>query len=461
MSLPAFGWIAIVCGAVLIGLPDRPRLHWLGVCSAMAVWGTLIATLAAQPRQLAIDAISNDAVFAVAIALVWSLGFSTGIASPATWGRRWLTLGGLTAVASSRDWLLLGLGWELVRRATSSARTAWAEISWWISLPFWLGAAAWLFCTGSWDFREMTVVLQGAYAPADGADAWGRPALVLPAGLCLMIFATLIPCLTPSWRSQAEPEPVVAVTARQLAALFLIERCCRELHWGLEASLTWLLMVAAGIAWLCAVWQTVQPSRLDRLWLGCSYWHLAVALTWLLMDVANHTAAAVSRAPHLAATLIRREMLHAILVLSGATAAVRLVARPGGPVRYLEELRGAGREQPLWAALFLIPLASLMGLPLFWGGWLRWLSLIEQYNAPQPGPNDTLMPHAGVLVVQVLGTLCWIVLAGAVLTVFRTLLWEHPTEERLWRWGWWPSCLAAVAAVLLLAGGLVPSLWLP
>lgn len=455
MTLPLVVWGTLLGGALLLGMPDRPVFRRLARWSLWGVWGAFVAALWWDA-----PALPTAARAAWGLSLLWSLGFCPQDPAPQQSGRHCLTLGALSALALSPDWLFLGLSWELVRRATSRASVGSAELSIWLSSVFWLAAAAWFFCTGSWELQEIAMVLQQASASPPGMSSARRLSPLLHAAVALTCCAVLIPCLAQAARRSNEPDAVGHLLGRQLAALLLMERCCRELHFGLESPWSVLLLVSAGVWGACAMWFSVFPSHLERFWTGCSFWQMFAALTWLLVMVAEHTPGVANRVEAHAGAWFWRELAHMLLVLSGATSAVRLMQRSSGEVHTLEELRGAGREHPAWSVLLFVPLASLLGCPLLWGGWLRWLGLVEQWSLLREGSQDTLQPQPGLMVLQGWAAVVGLVMVGSVVACCRTVLWEHSFHRPVWRGSWWSSLLAVGVTVWLIAGGLMPALWL-
>jgi hypothetical protein len=474
MNLPWSVWLALVCGVALVALARGGGARTIGFASAVLVWSALGLSLDARIAGSAIP-LDDLARAGVGLAVLWSAGFGAGLTSPGTptltrWGWMWLAVGGLAGVSCGQDWLTMGLAWEIVRRSTGAlcdAQRPSARDALWPSLGFWIAVVAWLFATGTLDLAETATVLQRSYAARDPEVSLGRPALIVQGAACLLVISTLAPCFSVAWESLRSPPDdaaVAAFTARLLAAVVLLARCCRDVFFGLEASLSGVLLVFAGAAYCAAVWLARGPSRLDRLWLGLGLWQLAVAIHWLLVMLLARTSIGggfpAADASQLASRWLLFELLHAVVILTGATAAIRLAARDGTPPKFLEELRGRARDNPGWAALLLIPLASAIGLPGLCGGWLVFLRLITLWSLPQAGPNDTLEPHAGLIVLQIMGLVAWVPMASAALGVVRTLVWEPSWTTWESRGDGWSRIIALAATALLVTAGLAPQLWL-
>lgn len=490
MNLPWAVWGTLICGVALIVLARARHVRVAGLLSALLVWTSLGVTI--NPgwgwSALSLDHLARAGI---GLAILWSVGFGAGLTSSTTpfaarWGWMWLIVAGLCAVTCGQDWLTIGLAWEIVRRATaalceSSAcdRMETSDVfrdfgslgrvrdALWPSLGFWTSVVAWLFCTGTLELSEIATALQRSYAARAPEVSLGRPALIVQAAACLVVISTLAPCFTIVWRidrSETDDAKVAALCARQLAAMLLLTRCGRDVFFGLEASLGGIVLVFAGAAYLAAARLTSRPSRLDQLWIGCGLWQLAVSLNWLLMVLLTRTSIGgglpTANGSPIAAWGLLFELLHTVVVLAGASAAVRLASRGGTPPAFLEELRGRARSHPAWALLVLVPIASLIGLPGLWGGWLYFFRGVALWSLPQAGPNDTLTPHGGLIALQLVGLAAWVLMGSAMLNVFRTLLWDQPWTTWTSRGDAWNRVIAISTAALLLIGGLAPHIWL-
>lgn len=465
MNLPWSVWAALVCGVMLLAWPERWRAAWFNWSTAAVVWSVLLAEILADATNFR-DGDRSLRLASLVLTLLWSVGFGREVVAargPASWGWMWLTAAAMAAIGSGRDWLTLGLAWEIVRRATavmidsssatdrSRRREAMGP-----SLGLWTAIATWLLATGSLNLDDIAIVLQRSYVAHEPDVSLGRPALIVTAAACLTIVSLLAPCFVSPRRdlSEGRSAQVAALLARQLVAVLLLTRCCRDVFFGIEAPVSWVLLVFAAGAWLVAVRTVAQPSQLDRLWIGCSYWQLAVALTWLLVALITRTAAPgglpVGRGVGFAAAGVVGELVHTIVVLAGATAAVRWLSRQHAPPQFLEDLQGAARDQPLWGALVLVPIASLIGVPVLIGARLRFLLYVALWSLPQAGPNDTLALHGGLMALVWISLAAWVLLAGSCLTVFRTLLWDHPLGTWEIRPDWWCGIIATAAAAALI-----------
>jgi hypothetical protein len=480
MNLPWSAWIAVGCGVALIAWPSTRRAPWWGLGSGLLIWTSLLLTI--DPSLLSfMESDSSNSLDGLSraglgLAVLWSVGCGAGLnagrdTALAHWGCLWLTVGGLVGVSCGSDWLTLGLSWEIVRRATAGLgepstppRQAGAVETLGPSLGLWTAIVAWLFGTGSLDLAEIATVLQRSYAAVEPEVSLGKPAVVLQAAACLTVLSLLAPCFTAALRSTADDgnRGIATLTARQLAAVLLLLRCGRDVWLGLEAPLTWVLLVLCATAWCLAVRLVAQPSRLERLWRGVALWQLALSLTWLLAVVVQRQSVSgglpTSAANHVSFGVLA-EQWHALLVLTGLTAAVRGLSRDERRPVFLEDLRGAAREHPTWSVLMFVPLASLLGVPLLAGGWLRFLQLVTLWSLPQAGPNDTLSPHGGLVALQLVGGVAWVLLAAGLLTVVRSLVWEPPWTSWTHRRNSWSWLLAVLVAAVLLLGGFAPHVW--
>ena len=472
MNLPLAVWGTLLCGVALIALPPGRRARWWGLLSGAAVWASLLLLI---DGTLA-GAVDDWAKTGIALSVLWSVGFGaclTVLAQQplARWGWMWLAVAGLAGAGCGRDWLTIGLSWELVRRATA-ALTETSEVSedfGSLNLPsvgFWIAVIGWLFVAGSLDLAEIATVLQRGYAAHDPEVSIGRPALVVHAVACLTIVATLAPCYAFAARLPCRDSgaAVAAFCAQQVAALLVLGRCCGEVFSGLEASASWVLLVFAGAAFIAAVRCVWNLSRWDGLWIGFGCWQLSACLTWLLISLLKWTSLpdglTTVQTTRLASFGLAAELAHTVLALAGAASAIRMMSREGAPPDFLDDLRGAARVRPLWSLLVFVPLASLIGLPALAGGWLRLLGGVAVWSLPQSGPNDTFQPHFGLIALQLTGLAAWVWLASALLKVFRVLVWDQSWTTWTPRRDPWTVTIAVVAAAALIMGGIYPQSWI-
>jgi formate hydrogenlyase subunit 3/multisubunit Na+/H+ antiporter MnhD subunit len=466
MNLPWTVWGALASGVILIAWPARRCAAWgawIAVAMAFTILGEL-TQLFGHSRDF-----DHFATAGSVLAALWLLGFCNRVAalgSPSfsDWGWLLLTFAGLAAISCGGDWLTLGLAWEIVRHATAAMeKPAFLTNSkpdfntCGPSLGLWTAIVACLFVTGSLELDEIATVLKRSYAAVDPEVSLGRPGLIVVAAACLTVISLLAPCFPFAGGSTPEigDAQVAGTCARQLAAMLLLTRCCRDVFLGLEAPLSWLLLVLTGMTLFIAIRTVAQPSRLDRLWIGCSYWQLAVALMWLLVVLIERISAPGglpdSGGLGFAAAGAVGELGHTIVVLAGVTAAIRVLARQHASPAFLEDLQGVARDWPVWGALCLLPLASLIGVPVLFGGRSRFLLLVAMWSLPQLGPDDTLALHGGLMAMLAVSLVAWLLIAGSLLTVFRTLLWHHPLTTWHTRRDWWSWTVAFAATALLFA----------
>jgi len=457
MNLPLITWGVFACGAGMLVISHHwQRTPW-GWFTAVIVWLALVFTLSQH--------VEPWLRIATVLALAWSVGFIASAAqNSAAWGRTWLIVAALMAIGSGQDWLTLGVAFEVVRRATARHPFTLGP-----SLGLWTAIVIWLFVCGSLGLDEIANVLQHSYAARSPEVSIGRPSLLVAAAVCLTILSLVVPCIATErdnqeiWAVSLRRTELADICARQIAAMLLLLRCGRDVFVGVEAPAIWVLLVVTGGVWLIAIRTVAQPSRLDRLWIGCSYWQLAIALTWLVVVMLERTSipGGFPRTTGLrfpAACLVA-ELIHGLICLAAMPASAQLLINNGNEPHYLEELRGAAHEHPMWAVMFLVPIASLIGLPLVWGSWLRGLLLVSAWTLPQAGPNDTLSPHAGLLTIELVGLAAWVLLAGSVLTTFRTIAWDHLLTSWSTRRNPWLWLIAIATSAALIVGGIAPQFW--
>ena len=408
-------------------------------------------------------------------------------------------ISGLMLVARSNDFLSLGMSLEIVslatialqrfsdspREATTSHHAATSDLEspravstwfgWLASGWMWFGIALLSNALATTQFDASQLVLIETYDPGGGQLAIGTPSkfVLLAVGLItLSLFARmgLVPFhfgFGVSPQSRSIPSSGFAMLVGQLAGSVALTRLCGCVFVGLGQPLTVLMIVVClatfSFAGVMAVRSLAPGVRSIQRWLTCL---MLLQSAWLgvgLMIATNeldHPDARWGAFPEQNETLglIVFSQFAGFLSCGGIYWILGHLARVDRGVEFLEDVKGLGQFAPSASFALIVSLASSIGCPWTAGGWGRWLLALAGHNVHIKSTSSFLLPHAGLRLAILMGTIATVLIAGIVVRLIREIVLEPPLARPIAIGGRGPLIAGMIATFASLLVGVAPQL---
>ncbi len=386
------------------------------------------------------------------------------------WGGVAWTLGGLLVLGQSRDLLLLGLGWEILRQgvrltAGETASPRHSDPLWLLSGGWWTAVAGLLLFGGTTEIDGMMHVARQLYTPVNQAEPLGRASLLLVGAMALLIVsvggAMLLPPAAEE-RDDADSRRIAACGRMHLqwAAGFILAAILSTGCPGMSGSVTVLMSLLIAAAWGLAAMSLGSMHRWCELTDAAVRFHGGAILfvVWLrLAEVPQAVAmpgTLLSSAP--TGLVWGQELLHGAVALTGLFAALSRRSDEEGATDFIEAARGAGTSNP-WSVLWtLLPLASLIGFPGLWGSWTRLASTAAVLSVQSMREDELAIPNGSIIVVAAVGLLSTGYLLRGLVQIVSVMVWEPLIGRPRSPGQGWPQGLAGVLGIMLLLVGLCP-----
>jgi len=459
--LPGGVWISLLAAIIWLALPARRQSR--GVQAAL-----MLAVLCGLPTPFLWPGDTPVDPWRWWSAALWWFGSQVACRSQPTscrqtWGRALGAFAGLQALAVADDFVTWILALELTRWGTAATSDESHDLAesgcrWLLAV----GLLGWFGVTGTTSFEEVQRVLDLSYAVPVGGSSLGRPSLVLVGATAVTLFGLIAPVFLTASQHAAETSPAVwwsSLLGRQLAVGLALVGLIEARMTGLETTLVILIMVTVLCTWGVALRWLVDDQRLDRnlAGIGLMTWSL-----WLLTTLTYLGQPSIQETPGALVTSlipgasVAAALLHWAVVPLGLLACVpSLIVERNGPW-FRDQLRGLGQIVPFRAALFLLLLASWIGLPGTWGFWHLLRAQLALLGIHVLGSNDLILTHAGLRWFTLAAGLLLAVAISTTGQLARLLLFESPVSREIPRWRAWSLTLALLATVVVLGFGLFP-----
>lgn len=428
MTLPPLLWVLVLLGAWWRRRPTASSRLSVGLSAVMLLAAALVHgiwlswTSKPQPIELL-----GLLLTALATGTYWLT--QRGDATRAEWGGWLWGLAGAVLVCSSRDWLMIGVGLELVRIGTRLAITtpSPAEFDRGWSVLYWLAVTLGLCWSGSTEGAVWHDLCQATYLPTAAAYAFGRPALMVRITFALLFIALWGPCLTPCGTGSAAP---VARFLRVAITTTVLARWLEPGSAGLDGVLWPVGLILLGLTWLGA-WQTLGPSeRWSAITESAVRWQSGWLLFATLLLMAGPPTAIPIRGALVSPIAVSfgwsLELLQGGLGLTGLLAIAARARSEGDAGDFLAASRGCGTTSRWSGVALTLPWFALLGLPGTLGGWSRLLTLAGATTLHQVDAGELARPHGGALFAAGMSLLATALAFRGGWPLLRTIWWEAP-----------------------------------
>lgn len=465
MTMPAGLWLTLLTAVLWYAVPMRWR-----TCRLQCLFTLLVFAGMISPFVLSTELLFTPWTWGAAAIWWWGSQSATDADQSANrlrWGRTVAALAGLQILVTTHDWVTWVLALELTRWGTASLYDDTHDLA--ESCCRWLlvaGVLGWVGTLGTISFEEMRQILEQYYSTPVGGSAIGRPSLVLVGSTALLMFGLFAPIfLAASGHSTQEPRSswLSGLQGRFLASGLAFVSWIDGGLVGMQVSMLVLLTVLMICVWCFALSDLTEPQRLDRNLAGIS---LVTGSLWLLSAVTFLGQPQWVETPGAIMTSfvpgdgVATGMFHWILAQVVLLISLQGLLANEQNHWYCDRLRGLGRVSPFRTALYLVSLASLLGLPGTWGfiellrmQW-AWLGIHTM------GHQDLVLAHTGLRGLALGAVLS---LATAVVTASqqaRLLLFEFPVWLDLPPCRIWWLMFPLAGALFLLGFGLFPQTYL-
>ncbi len=458
MTLPPLIWVLALLGAWWL----RPQVAMQRLTAGASAVLLLTAGLA-QLAWLSFQSVPQPSEIAgllltVLAALTYWLT-QRGEGTRAEWGGWLWGLAGAVLACSSHDWLMIGVGLELVRMGTRRAVDAHApspfDRGW--SAVYWLAVSLGLLWSGSTDGTVWHELCEGTYLPTATTYAYGRPALIVRITFALVLIALWGPCLTPCGTGPAAP---AARFLRVAIATTVLARWLEPGSAGLDGVLWPVGLILLGLTWLGA-WQTLGPTeRWSAITESAVRWQSGwMLLTTLLLMAAPPTAIPIRGAlvtPLDVSFGWSLELLQGGLGLTALLAVAGRAGRWGDERDFLAACRGCGTSARWTSVALTLPWFALLGLPGTLGCWSRLLTLAGASTLHQIDAGDLARPHGGALFAAAMSVLATALAFRGGWPLLRTIWWEAPLASPRPPHDRTSLMFSLIMIAFLLLGGLAP-----
>lgn len=213
------------------------------------------------------------------------------------------------------------------------------------------------------------------------------------------------------------------------------------------------ISAAATAGWSAAA--SAQEHRAAMVLNGLLTWQFALLILGTAASAAS-AAISVNESPGLTVLPIEpflgRWSLAISAALSGIVAGVCWIGLPAHGELYLEHHQGLMMKRPLPAIILIMLLLGTITTCPLWGFWPRAMSFLSLTLTPQRQLHDDFRLHPLLMAVAVIVLSAGTAHLAKAADWLRAMVFDPPVSGFPKSSGWWPECVACLAALMTLLG---------
>lgn len=379
-----------------------------------------------------------------------------------------LRLAAAAFAARTADLVLAGLAWELVElmrgllesgSKESIRRDRWRFVV--SSVCFWIAVAMFYGLTRSTQLdviadRLAETIPKNAEGEAIGsASAFGLIATIL------LVAAIGSRCGLLPWSFGRDAAGgsllrVLTVWLDRLVGLTLLLLVIRVsgVAYGNPLCIMLCISAAATAGWSAAA--SAEERRAAMVLNGLLTWQFSLLI---LFAAASASSATFSAGELQGLTILPMEpflggwYLAITTALCGIVAVACWIGLPMYGELFVEHHQGLMMKRPVPAMVLITLLLGVFAACPLWGYWLRALGFLSLALTPQRQLHDDFRSHPLLLLVAVVVLIAGAVHLARVADWLRAMVFDPPVSGFPKSSGWWPECVACLAALMTILGG--------